>query len=87
MKLLSTTKVEPIDGSMDETVSKIYVYQLEHEIEYLDIENSDHEERCEMFNVVDQFDDEVFPGEMYKTYDFYTGVNYVIMVENIQWNV
>ena len=87
MKLLSTTKIEPIDGSMDETVSKIYVYQLEHEDEYWDFENSDHEERCEMFNVVDQFDDEVFPGEMYKTYDFYTGVNYVIMVENIQWNV
>ena len=87
MKLLSTTRVEPIEGSMDGTVSKIYVYQLEHEIEFWDLENAEHDERCYMFGVVDEYNREVFPGAMYKTYDFHIGVNYAIVVENIQWNV
>ena len=88
MKLLSTTRVDSIEGSMEGTTSTIYVYQLENGIEFWDLENAEHDERCYMFGVVDdEYNGEVLPGAMYKTYDFHIGVNYAIMVENINWNI
>ena len=76
----------PLNG-WSESAERIHVYALENNDEYWTLKEMQHEERCEFFDVFDEFDHEVMPGAMYKTYSFDFSSNHVIMYETVAYNV
>ena len=76
----------PLNG-WDESAERIHVYALENDDEYWALKEMTHKERCDWFDVFDEFDYEVAPGAMYKTYSFDFSSNYVIMHETVAYNV
>lgn len=71
----------------DESAERVYVYAIESSDEFWSFYTMSHEERCEMFGVLDESGYEVAPGAMYHTYRFELTSNYIIMIDTIALNV
>ena len=71
----------------DESACKIFVYELEDEVEQKELYEMEHEELCSLFNVFDEGRYEMPPGERYSTYYFDFAGGYLIMTETVALNV
>ena len=71
----------------DESAERIYVYALESDEEFWDLNAMSFEERCEYFGVFDQTGYIVAPGAKYYRYAFHLTVNHMIVVETVAYNV
>lgn len=69
----------------DESAERVHVYELENEDEYEAIEEMSHWQRCELFNVSEEWN--VMPGAMYHRYYFHLGGNHIVMTEHVAYNV
>lgn len=71
----------------DESGDRVYVYEIENDDEFWEIEAMNHKEKCEYFNVFDESGYDVAPGAVYYTYDFYNNISFVTMYERKAFNV
>lgn len=69
----------------NESTERIYVYALENEDEWWELESSDHDKLCEIFGVYEEFN--VAPGALYYTYEFSLYGNHIVMAEKVSYNV
>ena len=69
----------------DYSGERIYVYALDNEDEWWELEDMTHEERCRHFNVYEEHG--VAPGSLYHRYEFDITSSHVIMSEVIAYNV
>lgn len=76
----------PLNG-WDESAERIYVYALESDDEYWELNEMSHEEKCEYFNVFDQTGYFVMPGAIYHTYAFSLYSTHIIVREYVAYNV
>ena len=68
-----------------ESAEKVYVYALENDDEFWELNGMTHEERCRYFDVYEEHG--VAPGSKYHRYDFDLHCNYIIMIETVAYNV
>lgn len=78
---------ESVLHGLGESAEKVYVYALESDEEYWNLNDMSHKEKCEFFDVFDDSGYEVMPGAIYKTYEFEVSLNHVIMIERLAYNV
>lgn len=76
----------PLHG-WDESAERIYIYELENDDEFWELEDMTHEQRCEYFGVFDETGYFVMPGAKYYTYSFAITLNHVIITETVAYNV
>ena len=76
----------PLNG-WDESAERVYVYALENDEEYWELQEMTFAEKCEYFGVFDQTSYFVMPGAQYHTYKFEITCNHVIMFETVAYNV
>ena len=76
----------PLNG-WDESAERVYVYELESDDEFWELEEMTFEEKCEYFGVFDQTGYFVMPGAKYYTYEFYLTTNHVMVMETVAYNV
>ena len=81
MKYIYTS---PLCG-WDESAELVYVYKLESDEEILDFEEMSFEEKCDLFDVREEYD--VMPGALYHRYDFYCTGTHIIVTETVAYNV
>ena len=67
------------------SAEKVYVYALENESEWWDLEDMTHEGRCDYFDVYEERG--VFPGALYHRYEFNLTSTHIVMSEVISRNV
>lgn len=68
-----------------ESVTKVYVYELENVDEFWELDEMDSEEKCDFFGVNNTYN--VAPGARFYEYDFEVSRHHVIMYETISLNV
>ena len=71
----------------DESAERIYVYALESDEEYWEIDDMTFEEKCRYFDVFEEPSYAVMPGGLYHRYEFELTSNHVIVSERISYNV
>lgn len=76
----------PLNG-WDESAERIYVYALESDDEYWELEEMTFDQKCECFGVHEEPSYAVIPGGLYHRYNFDVTSNHVIMRERIACNV
>lgn len=69
----------------NESAEKVHVYELESEEEFWEIDEMNHDERCEMCGVANEHG--VPPGAAYHTYEFSLFGNHFIMTETLALNI
>ena len=67
------------------SAEKIYVYALENEGEWWELEDMDHEARCDYFDVYEE--QGVAPGALYHRYEFKLTNTHIVMSEVVTRNV
>ena len=67
------------------SAEKVHVYALESNDEFWELDDMNHDEKCDYFDVYEEHG--VAPGAKYHRYDFDLYCNYIIMVETIGINV
>lgn len=67
------------------SAEKVYVYALESDDEFWELDGMDHEARCKHFDVYEE--QGVAPGAKYHRYDFDLYCTYIVMVETVALNV
>ena len=76
----------PLNG-WDESAERIYVYELESDDEYWEIDDMTFDEKCEHFGVCEEPDYAVAPGGLYHRYGFSLSRHHVVVSEIIAYNV
>ena len=76
----------PVNG-WDESAERVYVYALESDDEYWELDNMTFDEKCECFGVSEEPDYSVMPGGLYHRYGFSLSSNHVVVSEVIAYNV
>ena len=76
----------PLNG-WDESAERIYVYELESNDEFWELNDMTFEEKCKYFGVFDETGYFVMPGAKYYTYEFKVTCNHVIIIETVAYNV
>ena len=71
----------------DESAERIHIYALENDDEYWKFSLMNHSDKCDYFEVWDEYGCMVAPGAMYKTYEFHTTKNYITITETVSYNV
>lgn len=69
----------------NESCEKLHVYELENDEEFFEIDEMNHDERCEMCGVANEYG--VPPGAAYHTYEFVLTGTHFIMIENFALNI
>ena len=70
-----------------ESIERVHVYAFDNSDEFWEFESMTHKERCDCFNVFDEFGYSVMPGAVYYTYDFFNTTKHVVMCETKAMNV
>lgn len=70
-----------------ESIERIHVYEFDNSNEFWEFEAMTHKEKCDYFDVFDEFGYEVMPGAVYYTYDFYHTTKHIVMFETKAMNV
>lgn len=71
----------------DESAEQVTVYELESEEERQELDEMQHSELCELFNVYDDFGYCVLPGAIYHHYDFDIKGSFLIMTDYSAYNI
>ena len=74
----------PLSG-WDESADRVYVYELENDEEFLDFEEMNFEEKCDVVGVREEYD--VMRGALYHRYDCHCTGSHIIMTEVVACNV
>lgn len=69
----------------DASAEKIYIYALENDNEWGDLCEMSHEERCDYFDVYEEYG--VAPGAKFHRYEFDLYCSHIIICETIAYNV
>ena len=67
------------------SAERVYVYALETDDEFWELEQMSHAARCEYFDVYEEYG--VAPGSKFHRYDFDVSCCYVIMIETVAYNI
>ena len=69
----------------DWSAEKVYVYALENEDEFWELEQMSHAARCKYFDVYEEYG--VAPGSKYYRYEFDVSCAHVVVIETVAYNV
>ena len=58
---------------------------IESDEEYWELYDMTFDEKCEYFNVVEEYD--VMPGGKFHRYEFHISSEHAVMIETVAWNV